>query len=508
MADSDGYRVGLPRALRVPRNLAGVLGVAVCVGSTISFAFLVVVELSLGPANPYVGLFTYLVVPLLGVLGLALWMFGRWCRNRAVACGLAAPSYTLLDLTKVRNQQSMLLLTAAVAGALVFLMSVGGVRAIQYTESEAFCGDVCHTVMQPEAVAHQLAPHAAVKCVDCHVGSGVTSYVQAKVRGIRQVLGVALGSYPRPIPTPIHMRSSAETCQECHWREYNREKKPLSRRYYLTEGFDGPWVLEMSLRLGGGTFESGYSDGAHWHNNADSRIEYIATDDKLQEIAWIGFTDRDGTVTEYRNRDLEFDEALITGGVRHAFECMTCHNRPAHAFVPPTEALNREFRIGTLAPDVPGLRPLALEILAADYESSAAAMLEIDRSLRVGIAAEEPEWPDDHPAQLDSTIAVVQRIFRSSQFPAMNVRWSEYPDNKKHWNSPGCFRCHAGNMASSAGGEVSSACDTCHVILGQGRLGESWQYDPAGLAFVHPADDEVMEAPVLCHECHDGSLGY
>jgi hypothetical protein len=25
--------------------------------------------------------------------------------------------------------------------------------------------------------------------------------------------------------------------------------------------------------------------------------------------------------------------------------------------------------------------------------------------------------------------------------------------------------------------------------------------------FVHPADGEIMDEPILCHECHDGALG-
>ena len=58
------------------------------------------------------------------------------------------------------------------------------------------------------------------------------------------------------------------------------------------------------------------------------------------------------------------------------------------------------------------------------------------------------------------------------------------------------------------GAEISATCDTCHIIRAQGRENNGWFTDPNGLAFVHPADEEVMEEPILCHECHDGALGY
>ena len=43
-------------------------------------------------------------------------------------------------------------------------------EAYHFTESVGFCGEVCHSVMNPEYTAYQQSPHARVTCAECHVG--------------------------------------------------------------------------------------------------------------------------------------------------------------------------------------------------------------------------------------------------------------------------------------------------------------------------------------------------
>ncbi len=496
---------------RAPANLAGVLGLALFGAAIVSFAFLLLVELAQGRSDPYVGLVHYLVLPIVGTGGLALWVLGIWLERQALAPAEVAAGSTWLDLSQVKNQQSLLLITGGVGAGLVFMMAAVGIGAIEYTESEAFCGEVCHTVMEPEYVAYQNSPHARIACVDCHVGSGVASYVEAKVQGIRQVVSVVTGSYPRPIPTPIHMRTPAETCETCHWASYNVGSKPKTYRYYLTEGFETPWVLEMSLKVGGGDRDSGFTQGAHWHMGLDNEVEYAVRDARRQEIAWVRFTGSDGRQVTYENQALEpLEEGADHPGTEQILpvDCLTCHTRPAHRFASPVQALNREFGMGTADPDIPGLRWQALELLAASYETSDEAAEAIDTGLREGLEDEDPDYFAANRDKIQQAIGVVQRVFATNRFPEMRVRWDAYPDNIRHCDTLGCFRCHAGNMVADDGSTVSSSCDTCHLVKGQGRPGESWEFDPGGLAFVHPGDEDVMDSPTLCIDCHDGSLGW
>lgn len=494
----------------VPRNLAGVLGAALVFASAVTFTFLLLAELVTGTVNPYVGLINYLLLPIIGALGAALWGVGAWQRRRSTARGEIAGSRTgFLDLGRIRTQQHLLLVTGMVAGGLVFLMSLGGVRSVEYTESEVFCGEVCHTVMQPEYVAYQHDAHAEIACVDCHVGEGAAAFVRAKTRGMAQVWAVATGDYPRPIPAPVEdIRDPNETCASCHWSDRDIGDLPLSRRYYLTEGFDEPWSLEMAVFVGGGDLDNGYSEGAHWHMEIANRIEYVALDRQRQEIALVRFTSAEGETVEYRNLDLDFEEADLAGREPLQVDCLTCHNRPAHEFPIPVVALNAEFQNGRLDPGMPAIRWSALELLGADYESQAEGIEAIATRLPADVADEDPEWAAAHGAEIDRAVLALQQLFARSRFPTMKADWRAYPDNLGHWASAGCFRCHAGNMESAGGDVVSYDCNTCHLVKGQGRVGEDWAYDPVGLDFIHPSDGDVMEGPILCNECHDGVLGY
>lgn len=58
------------------------------------------------------------------------------------------------------------------------------------------------------------------------------------------------------------------------------------------------------------------------------------------------------------------------------------------------------------------------------------------------------------------------------------------------------------------GGTISATCETCHRVRAQGTRTDGWAYAAAERAFVHPPDGEIMDTPTLCHECHDGSLGW
>lgn len=494
-------------SFKVPRNIPGVLGLALFGASMVAFAFLFLVDLFQGRStDPYAGLFAWVVLPAVGAIGLALFGLGHWLRSRARAAGRPAGE-SVWDVRSLENQQSALLVTGILGAVVVFLMSAGGVRAIEYSESNDFCGEVCHPVMKPEAVAYLESPHANVHCVNCHVGSGAGNFVRAKMQGVRQLVGYMSGSYDRPIHTPVDLDHNV--CQSCHWPERDLGVKPLSKRYYLTEGFDEPWVIEMSLKIGGGSADRGYSDGAHWHMNFNEQVKFTTLDDKRQVIASVTHTDADGDVTVYRNEDLDEEQEAMEPSAPLQFNCLTCHNRPAHRFESPVFALNKAFDKGRIDPNMPGVRWLGLELLAGEYETTSEALETIAEEFPAGVADEDEDWVAENAAELQQAVLMLQEIFETNRSPEMHVKWDTHPDNLRHWGSNGCFRCHAGNMVADNGSEISSSCDTCHLIKGQGRVADgSWQYDPNGMEFIHPSDEEVMTAPILCSECHDGALGY
>ena len=80
--------------------------------------------------------------------------------------------------------------------------------------------------------------------------------------------------------------------------------------------------------------------GIHYHMLIASQIQYIATDDRRQEIAWVRVARGDGSVTEFdRVDDPLTDEEKATLEAR-TLDCIDCHNRPAHQFPAPMELVN------------------------------------------------------------------------------------------------------------------------------------------------------------------------
>ena len=60
----------------------------------------------------------------------------------------------------------------------------------------------------------------------------------------------------------------------------------------------------MLLKTGGGDESPGRAEGIHMHMALAGKVEYIATDDKLQNIPWIKITDENGNDLIYRSDGL------------------------------------------------------------------------------------------------------------------------------------------------------------------------------------------------------------
>src|SRR3972149_917466 len=115
-----------------------------------------------------------------------------------------------------RHRERLLFLMTAGAIGIVLLV-VGGYQLVEFTDSTAFCGELCHEVMYPEFTTYQASPHSRVTCAECHVGSGADYLVRSKVTGIPMILATLSGSYERPIPVPVrNLRPARDTWGQGH----------------------------------------------------------------------------------------------------------------------------------------------------------------------------------------------------------------------------------------------------------------------------------------------------
>ena len=206
-----------PTLVAVVRNRVSAVGVGLTTASAIIFLFLVSLEVLGYVENPYVGLVVFGLLPALFTVGLLLIPVGPWLERRRRRAGIVAPEWPTFDMNDAGVRRTLFfIMTATLIN--IGIVSMASYGAVEYTGSPQFCGQVCHAPMKPEFVAHQTAPHARVRCVQCHVAPGAAGLLESKLAGVSRVVSVARRSFPRPIPPPRgQLIPAPDTRPPGHW---------------------------------------------------------------------------------------------------------------------------------------------------------------------------------------------------------------------------------------------------------------------------------------------------
>jgi nitrate/TMAO reductase-like tetraheme cytochrome c subunit len=474
------------------RNWLTMIGLVIVFGSIFAFFLLLALDSLAHVSNPYVGILTYFIAPGFTVLGLFLALLGAAVRHRRMAKGNGLAISLAIDLARSRDRK-MLAFFLCGAAAFLFVTALGTYHTYHFTESVKFCGESCHTVMEPEMVAYQHGSHARVACAECHIGSGATWYVRSKLSGTYQVYATFADKFPRPIPTPIaNLRPAQETCEQCHWPKKFVGNIDRTFSHFLTDQTNQLHEIRMLLKVGGADPSHGPEGGIHWHMNVGNKVEYLAGDSGRQKIPWVRLTDAQGVVTEFRSKDFtnKVDEAAV-----RRMDCMDCHNRPAHVLESPNDAVDLALRIQKISSNLPYIKTNAVFALTREYKNNTEAL----QGIATFLSAKYPDQPAVRPA-----IDAVQQIYKDNFFPEMKANWRVYPNNIGHKDWPGCFRCHDGNHRTTDGKRMIKAndCNACHLILAQGSGKDLEQLAPQGLEFKHPGEE--LEKGFLCNDCHTG----
>jgi len=495
-------RIGL-----VFRNPISLAGAALVLVSLANILFLFLIDVLSEKPTPYIGILAYMVGPAFLIVGLVVIPLGFWWdrhRRRAQRPGEAL-RYLRIDFNDP-SQRGAIAFFFSFTIVFIMMSVVGSYQAYEFTDSVQFCGQLCHSVMNPEFTAYQLSPHARVPCVECHVGAGASWYVRSKLSGARQVIAVTFNTFPRPIPTPVHnLRPAPETCEECHWprRFYGAQLKVFT--HYEYDERNTPRQIRMLLKTGGGDPSTGSPSGIHWHMNISNEITYIATDEKRQVIPYIRAKDMQGRITEYIAKDSPLSPQQIAKMPRRRMDCVDCHNRPTHIYVPPDRAVDDSLLTGRLDTSLPFLKQQAVTVLTNAYPTTETAMEGIATDLHKFYLTKYPDVDKNKQNEIRSAIAEVQRIYRSTTFPEMKLDWKTHPNNIGHFYFTGCFRCHDGQHVSSDGRAIRKDCDICHSILEQ-QEGATRLISSAGIPFKHPVDIGDL-SQVSCSDCHTGGVG-
>jgi len=491
----------IPRKPTLFRNYISFAGATLVVASLICIVLLILVEVTGSAENPYLGIVTYILLPGVLIFGLLVIVVGmiieRRRRRRSPDSDIA--TYPRLDLN-IPRQRHIVFTLVGLAFAFVLMSAFGSYKAYEYSESVEFCGETCHSVMKPEAVAFAATSHAHIRCVDCHVGNGPQAYARAKLNGAHQLYSLAFNKYSRPIETPVkNMRPANETCEHCHWpsKFYGGELKTFN--HYAYDEKNSLRQQRMMLNVGGGDKNTGPVAGIHWHMNIANEITYIPSDDRRQVISWIRVKDRQGNVTDYYDRTRPLTPAQIESGEKRRMDCIDCHNRPAHRYLPPDLAVDQSLAAGTLDPGLPYLKRETIASLSQAYSTENEAVQQIasrlDNFYRTSYSSVYSEKAD----AIKNAIAETQRIYRTYFFPEMKTSWETHPNNIGHLYSSGCFRCHDGDHVSDSGKVITNNCNVCHTMLSDSARQSS---SPApNLQIQHPVDLGGL-ADLKCQTCH------
>ncbi|HLC41928.1 MAG TPA: NapC/NirT family cytochrome c [Methylomirabilota bacterium] len=497
----------LPRPPRLSRNWITLIGAAIALVSLANVLFLMFLDFFEIRGKPYMGVLTYMVFPAFLVLGLLVVPIGmlleRWRRRRREPGEVSALPRIDLNLASHRKLFGLFVLSTAF---FLVLSSVGSYRAHQFSDSDKFCGQTCHTVMKPEFAAYQASPHARVPCVECHVGAGATWFVRSKLSGAYQVYAVASNSYPRPIPSPIkNLRPAQETCEQCHWPEkfWGAQLKVVN--HFGSDEKNTPRQIRMLIKTGGGSPTTGLTAGIHWHMNIMNQVWYIARDPQRQEIPWVKVEDTQGRVTEYLSKDSKLTPDEIAKAEKRRMDCMDCHNRPSHVFLPPDRAVDNALLAGRIDQSLPFIKQQAVEVLSKPYPSTEAARRGIATDLDAFYFKNHAALYPRKVAAIKAAISEVQRLYETNVFPEMKVDWRTHPNNIGHFYYSGCFRCHDGQHVSQEGKTIAKECEICHTILGQDE-GSKLTAEMRGRPFKHPVEIGDL-GDVTCSSCHTGGPG-
>jgi hypothetical protein len=417
------------------------------------------------PVHPYTGIVFFLLLPGVFALGLILIPLGIWLRRRKLrARGELPTEFPKIDLRSPYLRRALM-----IVGFLTFanfaIMGAASYKGVEYMDSAQFCGKTCHTVMEPEFTAYVDSPHSRVGCVECHIGPGAPWFVKAKISGVRQVFAVALKTYSKPIPSPVHdLRPARDTCEHCHWPQKFTGDRFLMRTKYADDEKNTPSTSVLLLKIGGRTAEG--LVGIHGRHLSDAeRIEYVSTDGRRQVIPLVTYIDDAGKKVEYVSTETKVTTEQLASAERRKMDCMDCHNRPTHAFDMPDRAVDKAMREGRISAKLPFVKREALAALKADYADRATASQKIPAALGDFYRTKYPSVFQSDRAAVETAAEQVKAIYMRNIFPDMGVTWGSHPNNIGHEDFLGCFRCHDGKHKSSDGKVITDDCEACHQVL-------------------------------------------
>ena len=345
-----GPPVDEPDYKQLLRNPISLIGLALAAVAIANIIFLFILDITTKTPSPYIGIFAYMIMPGVMMLGMALVPVGIAFKRNRLRKNMPLPKFPRLDFNNPSQRSTFAFFLSFVVIFMV-VSAVGSYRAYEFTDSTQFCGKLCHVVMHPEYTAHQASPHARVGCVDCHVGH--RSRMVCSLQDERHPPGFQ--GRARNLPTPD---------RQARLRIFVLHRKPASnvtgpRKFWGAQlkvinhfGYDEkstPRQLRLLIKTGGGDPNEGQASGIHWHmniaNDHQLRLRSKTSGHPLREDSgWQG--------KRHRVLRPNADPAQIAKMTTKKMDCVDCHNRPTHIYMPPDRSVDQSLAARRIDPSL------------------------------------------------------------------------------------------------------------------------------------------------------------
>lgn len=417
--------------------------------------------------NPYFGFLIYLVMGPIFVVGVLMLIGGTIFCRREEDLGRLTLEYFEEELRRpgrFSRIRKMIFMTSFTTFVTLFLVGIITYTGFHYTDTVEFCGQFCHSVMEPEFVTYKNSPHSQVTCVKCHIGASSEWVTKSKFSGARQLFAVMFDTYSRPIETPITaLRPERNTCENCHRPEVFHGDKLYVMDKFLPDEKNSHIQTVMVMKIGSGDFSGRKAQGIHWHISKNHQVSFVASEDH-QEIYEVTFTGQDKQTTVYRRKGV-VSKLTKEGLHENIMDCMDCHNRPTHVFYSPEMALDQKLVTGLIPREIPFIKKQGLAAITKKYPSQDVARRGIAKDLMDWYRQEYPDIVAQKEDILQKAVFGVQQAYVENVFPRMNIDWYTYTSYTCHRGGSGCFRCHNDEFEAEGGKTITQDCDACHIIL-------------------------------------------
>ncbi|MDH4262069.1 MAG: hypothetical protein OEV78_03385 [Spirochaetia bacterium] len=442
----------------------GLIGIIVAMIAFLSVPFFLIINV-FGLTSEYMEIFFILIGFISFIIGSGLCLFAyRRFKKAPDKIVTIKPIY----LKEVEARVKFIIITVTIGLAFIFIV-LSSSSVIEYTESNHFCANACHDTMQPEAVTHLNSSHSRVKCVECHISAGTSSFFHAKFSGLSRAFKVVLNIHKKPIHILRPLHPSRSSCENCHWTsKLSGDRLFTHIRYDESREDNKALYTAMLLKVGGKSGIDHKSRGIHWHTDDNLKIKYkTAADDS--DVVWIEETNQktgekitfatEQYSTESSHKNLLFKD----------MSCTDCHNRVAHPAKSPEKALDEAITKGVVSRSLPWIKKQGLDFLTAEHKTSDLRS-EAKTFLFDYYNKKYPDKVNQWSELITQAAEAISEVYESNIFSGMKITWDTYASNVGHMAAPGCFRCHNDTLVGigeSKGASIRSDCTLCHVFIAE-----------------------------------------